>query len=265
MLEEIVLGIIQGVAEWLPVSSEGLLVLAKRDLFGSEADLETIVREALFLHLGTFLAALVYFRRDVVSLLEAARRYPSAPHGMRTVIRFLAVATITSGLIGVFFLAALSGIEDQLAIGGRVLTVAIGVLLLVTGLLQLKASAGGGKEASELERSDDLLLGVAQGIAVLPGLSRSGLTVSALLLRGFDRAVALRLSFLMSLPIVLAGNIVLNIRDTEVTVASFAGLAASFAFGILTIDLLLRAARTINFGYFVIAFAVLVFASVPLS
>lgn len=265
MLEDIVLGIIQGVAEWLPVSSEGLLVLAKRNLFGSEADLETIVREALFLHLGTFLAALVYFRHDVLSLLGVARHYRSAPDGQRAVIRFLAVATVISGLLGVFLLAALSGIEDQLVLGGRVLTIAIGVLLLVTGILQLRASEDGAKAAGELERSDDILLGVAQGIAVLPGLSRSGLTVSALLLRGFDRAVALRLSFLMSLPIVLAGNIALNIRDTEVTAGSFAGLAAAFVFGILTIDLLLRAAKRINFGYFVTAFAVLVIASVPLA
>ncbi|MEX0785820.1 MAG: undecaprenyl-diphosphate phosphatase [Dehalococcoidia bacterium] len=265
MLEEIVLGIIQGIAEWLPVSSEGLIVLAKRHLFGSDAGVDTIVQEALLLHLGTFFAALIYLRKDVVSLLGVARNYRSAAPEQRATLRFLTVATIVSGLLGVFVLVALSSIEDRLELAGQILTAGVGVLLIGTAVLQLRTPESGHKLPSDLRTNDDLLLGVVQGLAVLPGLSRSGLTVSSLLLRGFEKEVALRLSFLMSLPIVLGGNVVLNLGDADIGAAQVAGIAAAFVFGLLTIDLLLRAARRFNFGYFVLAFGVLVIASAPVS
>ena len=92
---------------------------------------------------------------------------------------------------------------------------------------------------------DGVLLGVAQGLAALPGLSRSGLTVSVLLLRKFDGATALKLSFLVSLPIVLFGNLFLNLNDFAFSAEALVGLFFSFLFGILTIDLLLKAAKKI--------------------
>jgi undecaprenyl-diphosphatase len=264
MLEQTVLGIIQGIAEWLPVSSEGLIVLTKRHIFGSDADVDEIVQEALLLHLGTFFAALVYFRKDVWSLLGVARHFRTAEPEQRATLRFLTIATVVSGLLGILVLFALSSIEDQLQYAGQALTGLVGILLIATAVLQLRAPETGHRHEIDLQTSDDLLLGVVQGLAVLPGLSRSGLTVSSLLLRGFEKDVALRLSFLMSLPIVLGGNVILNLGDADLSGADAAGIAAAFVFGLLTIDLLLRLARRINFGYFVAGFGILVLASAPL-
>jgi undecaprenyl-diphosphatase len=99
-------------------------------------------------------------------------------------------------------------------------------------------------------------------LAVLPGLSRSGLTISALLLRKFDNASALKLSFLMSLPVVLGGNIVLNFKYFTFSTELLLGLIFSFIFGLLTISLLLKIARKVNFGWFVLIFGVVMIISI---
>jgi hypothetical protein len=110
----------------------------------------------------------------------------------------------------------------------------------------------------DIKNKDGFILGLVQGFAVLPGLSRSGLTVAALLLSKFDEETSIRLSFLMSLPIVLAGNIALNFDYiTEFNSDMLIGLLAAFIFGYLTIGVLLKLARKINFGWFVIIFGVL--------
>ncbi|GAG03940.1 unnamed protein product, partial [marine sediment metagenome] len=105
-------------------------------------------------------------------------------------------------------------------------------------------------------------LGIVQGFSSLPGLSRSGITISTLLLKKFDDTSALRLSFLMSLPVVLFGNLFLNLNDFTLTSAAIYGLLASFIFGLLTIHILMNLSKRINFGWFVLIFAVLLMASV---
>ena len=262
MLEYILLGIIQGVAEWLPVSSEGLIVLAKTHLFSSNGDtLNSIIRQALFLHLGTFFAALVYFRREVCVLLNSFVNYKKAAAETKKTLVFLVVSTSISGLLGILLLHMLSQFENQINLTGKAITLAIGLLLFITAFLQIKNSQGGTRTSKDIRIIDGIILGVAQGFAALPGLSRSGLTVSALLLRKVDKATSIRLSFLMSLPIVLLGNIVLNMKDTSVNGGGLFGMVFSFIFGILTIHALLKIAQKINFGYFVLGFAILTLGS----
>ena len=135
--------------------------------------------------------------------------------------------------------------------------------MLFTGIIQIKIKTKGLKKEDEIETKDSLFLGLAQGLATLPGVSRSGITVSTLLLKKFDDTSALRLSFLMSLPIVLLGNIFLNLPDFfEIfSVNSLYGLAASFVFGLLTIHGLMRLSKRINFGWFIFIFAILMLGS----
>lgn len=262
MLELIVLGIIQGISEWLPVSSEGLLFLVKANFFGG-GEIEAVLKQALFLHLGTFLAASVYLRKDVIRLLKAFLDKKNASYADWKTISFLVWTTLISGLMGILIINFLSGVESEFEMSSKLINLGIGILLLVTAFLQIKSSKDGGKYPADLRRKDGIFLGFMQGLAALPGLSRSGLTVSGLLLRRFDEYYALRLSFLMSLPIVLAGNIVLNLEAlTTFSLESFAGLAASFVFGILTIGGLLKIAEKVNFGYFVFGFAALLLLSV---
>lgn len=246
MLEAIILGLIQGVTEWLPVSSEGVILLIKTHLFSSSSDLETTIKEILFLHLGTFLAALFYFRKDVGQLFNN-----------KQILKFLIMTTLISGLLGIILLELIPNFANA-----RVITLIIGFCLLVTAFFQIKAPSGGYKRPVNLNKLDGLILGLLQGLAILPGLSRSGLTVGGLLLRKFDDFYALKLSFLMSLPIVLAGNLILNWEYFNFSWENGLALIASFGAGLLTIKLLLKLAQKINFGYFVFGFALLTIASV---
>jgi len=261
MFEQIILGIIQGVAEWLPVSSEGLVILAKTNLFHGSGNIEEGIHQALFLHFGTFLAALIYFRQDVRKLIKAIFSYKSQPPDIQKLFSFLFVATMISGALGLLLIKTFSHIASLLESQGTVITLVIGCLLLGTAFLELKAKKSGYREIRDLTVIDSILLGIVQGFAVLPGLSRSGLTVTALLLRKLDKAYALKLSFLMSLPIIFTGNLLLNFNASAWSVESLVGLLFSFIFGLITIHLLLKIAAKVNFGYFVLFFGILTILS----
>lgn len=261
MFEQLILGIIQGITEWLPVSSKSMILLAQKNLFGRELEVTAVLRMALLLHIGTLLAALVYFRDDVKKLMGVAIRPQAAKSEDKKVFIFLFVATLISGILAGIFFKGLESIEGQLEITGGIVNMAVGTLLLVTGWLQLRTRRMNRDQnlrtGDDLKISDGVILGIIQGFAAIPGFSRSGLTVAALLLRKFDDVQALRLSFLMSMPIVLAGNIVLNRDHFGFFPNDLVGIAASFIFGLLTIKWLLAIARKVNFGYFVISFGVL--------
>jgi len=256
ILKEICLGAAQGVLEWLPVSSEGVLFLIKTNFFNFQS-LELLIKEILFLHLGTFLAALIYFKKDVNLLIKTSLQYRSATKEMKKMLNFLLIGTAVSGLIGLVFISLISRTE-KLSFAPKIITIIIGIMLLVTALIQLKAS---NKEKmrslKDINLKDGLITGIAQGFAVLPGLSRSGLTVSSLLLRKIDDFWSLKLSFLLSLPIVLGGNIILNFPHFSFSWGLFIEFLSSFIFGILTIHTLLKIAKKLNFGYFVLIFALI--------
>jgi undecaprenyl-diphosphatase len=258
MIEHITLGIVQGVAEWLPISSEGMIVLVKAWFFPDASGIEALISNALFLHLGTFLAALIYFRQDVLKIFLSIFNWKTAEKSDRNIVSFLFISTAISGAVGFALLKMLVGIEEKIALWGAGVTFVVGVLLLVTGVLQLVASKGSKRTEIDIKPQDSVILGLVQGFAILPGLSRSGLTVSALLLDKFNEETTLRLSFLMSLPIVLAGNIVLNLDAiNNFDPDRIIGLLFAFLFGYLTIDILLKVARKVNFGWFVIIFGTL--------
>lgn len=260
MIEGIIFGTIQGVAEWLPISSDGLIVLARIYLFGGE-QISDMLRYALFLHLGTMLAAIVYFHSEIIKIIKAIPHMRDSRNETAAVLRFLIVSTLVSGALGYVLFFSLVNFENYMRLSGQTVTFLTGLFLLVTAFFQFGKKETY-KEARDVAFWDGILLGCAQGIAVLPGLSRSGLTVAALLFRQYNDTAALRLSFLMSVPIVLAGNIFLNIRSFAVSPELFWGLLFSFLFGIATIHALLRLAQKINFGYFTLFFGVLVILSV---
>ena len=231
-LQAAILGIVQGLTEFLPVSSSGHLALATYH-FGWGEGLPLWVGVAT--NTGTLLAVLVYLRRDVATALvgflrgltsAAARR----EEGWRLALLVL-VATVPTIVIGL----ALRPVFDDL---GRALPVSIA--LIVTGLVLWTAPRGGAKgAASELTFLDAFLAGVAQGVAVVPGISRSGATIAMLLWRGASAGQAPRLSFLMYLVIsagvaVLEADTVLGgqvdwVALTAMTIASFVvGYAALF-------------------------------------
>lgn len=262
-LQHVVLGMIQGVTEWLPVSSSGLLVAAMSGFFGV-TNVEEILGNALVLHLGTFLAALIYFRKDVFRLSKSALKCGRAEKEEKNVLKFLAVSTVVSGIIGLIILMLLISLEEHFLVTGKTMTFAVGVLLLVTGLARMKKKNDGARKEGEIKNKDGIVAGIAQGFSSLPGISRSGMTVSVLMLRKFNETTALKLSFLMSLPVVLLGNLILILNFNELAFSRgvIYGIVASFVFGIGTIHVMMKATRNVNFGWFAIAIAVLMMANV---
>jgi len=261
ILQQLILGILQGVTEWIPLSSSAVLTLVMTNFFGI-TDLHDLITTALFFHLGTFLAALIYFRSDVKKIFRTLFHYKRAKPESKKIFNFLLVSTMISGILGYLLISLFFSFESSLEFTGKTISFFVGIFLLFTGIIQIKIHNKGIRKEEDLERKDGVFLGLAQAFSALPGISRSGITVSSLLLKKFDSESALKLSFLMSLPIVLLGNIVLNLEDLIFTGSAIYGLLASFVFGIITIHFLMNLSRKINFGWFVIVFSVLMILSV---
>ena len=258
-IEAIILGAVQGITEWLPISSEGVTLFLSVNFFET-ITLTEVGRLSLFLHLGTSLAALTYFRKEIGQLLKKFFNYRKESSESRALIRFYVLATFVSG-IGFIIFKFLETLESIIEPQAKGLLIFLGLLLLVTGILQLVNKGSGQKTGEHSNMGDALWTGVAQGLAVIPGLSRSGLTVSALLLRGFEDDEALKLRFILSLPVVLAGNFLLDTVNFALTPEFFFALLFSFGFGLITIHGLLKLARKIQFGWFVLVFGFLVIGS----
>lgn len=259
--EQIVLGIIQGITEWLPVSSEGMMLLAKTALFKSQDSFEAMISEALFLHAGSAAAAAIYFRKDIIRLFASLRKPSQERPSEHRLIRFLIISTLVSGALGLLLLKSVSQALTQNNPSTQIILMLIGACLMVTGVLQLIKKSSGTRTANDLTFKDSLLLGVAQALAALPGLSRSGMTVAALLFSRYTAPDAIRISFLMSIPIVLLGNFIMNVSGHHFHAEHLAGLAFSFLFSILTIHILIRAAEKINFGLFVLVMGIITLAA----
>ena len=245
MTTAVLLGVLQGVAEWLPVSSEGLVAAAYIRLEGESLD--EAVGYALWLHVGTMPAALVVLRRDVATLVREVRHRPGRPSSL---LLFLALTTLLSMAVALplaLSLGELSGVVGASAMG------LVGVLMLATGALQMRRPRQGIRDRTRLALYDVLLAGVAQGVSVLPGFSRSGLTVAALLGRGVEKREALVISFLMSVPASAAAALYAVLSDGFVlSIEAVVAAAVAFVVGLATIRLMLELARRVNLGLFVV-------------
>ena len=254
MLTGIVLGVLQGVLEWLPVSSEGAVALSYSFLL--DRPLDEAVGYALWLHGGTAVSALVVFRREVAALLRELVVLPQRPSRL---FLYLAASTLISALVGFPLLLAL---EDVSSYAGALGMGLVGSLMVVTGAVQLRRRASGNRVPDDASVADAALAGVAQGLAVLPGLSRSGLTVATLLARGMDSRAALKLSFLMSIPAGVGAALygIFSAEAVQTPEGLVAG-AVAFIVGLMMIKALIAVAGRINFGVFVLSVGFLIVAS----
>jgi undecaprenyl-diphosphatase len=233
-LQAIVLGLVQGLTEFLPISSSGHLRIVPA-FFGWE---DPGAAFTAVIQLGTMAAVLLYFRADLWRILTTwvrSLRDPSARGDLDARIGwYIILGTIPIGAIGVAF-------KDPIETEFRSLEL-IGTTLLVFGLVMLAAEKLSRRDRSlrDIGARDGLVIGVAQALALIPGVSRSGATISAGLLLNFDRAAAARYSFLLSIPAVVlsglfemrhAGEGHLPIGATALaTVLAFASGYASIAF-----------------------------------
>ena len=235
------LAAVQGVSEFLPISSSGHLTLLEA-LFGlGEGALDV----GVLLHVGTLLSVVLYFRRDLAAMLGRSRR----------LIVPIVVATIPAVIV-----VLLLGDWIELAFRSVLL---VGFMLLITGLLLLgshRFAPGNRGGLDGIGWRDGLWVGLFQAVAILPGISRSGSTISAGLLRGMDRPLAARFSFLVSVPALVGAACYEGLRlvrgsagITLTPALAAAGLAISFAVGLASIHLLLRIIQRRGiapFGYY---------------
>lgn len=187
VFQAIILGLVQGITEWLPVSSSGHLVIFQQ-LFG----LQVPVLFDVLLHLGTLLVILLVFWRDILGILEAILRLDFKSEYGRLFL-FIVVGSIPTLFIGLVFHELLVSFFSNLLV--------VGIGLIITGTLLFFCERKIGNK--ELNEKSSLVIGISQGIAIIPGISRSGSTIGTGLLLGIDRDKVTRFSFLLSIPAVI--------------------------------------------------------------
>ena len=252
----ILLGLIQGLAEFLPISSSGHLAILQN--FLRIGDLENQMLFDVLLHLGTLGAVIFAYHTELRGLcreglmmlhMQKPKRGARQDPARRRLLLFLIAATLP--LIPAAFL---SDYLDSLFYD----TFFIGFALIATGFLLLAADryGHGNKTEKAMTLSDALVIGLAQMIAVVPGLSRSGTTISAGLLRGFDRNFAVKFSFLLSIPAVLGANLVSLVKafaagvDWSMAPKYLVGVLVAFVSGYFAIYLLRMIVQRGKFGGF---------------
>lgn len=240
MWEYILAGILQGIFEWLPVSSEGVVAL-----FSSFAMQQVNnVDFALFLHLGTALAVIIFFWKDILDLILFKDK---------KFLKFFIIVTVISGGIGFFVYKFASNIG-----GGPALLFLMGCGLLLTSWFQ--------KKKIKIKASDTvsaIIAGLLQAITPIPGVSRSGATIFGLSLFEDDPQKILKTSYLISVPVVLGSGLYLYLKTpTIISVNILIGIFFSFIFGIATLKLLMGVSQKINFSKFTFIFGCLCFLGV---
>lgn len=272
LLEAILMGIIQGVTEFLPVSSSGHLALFKI-LF----DVEDVgLLFDVILHLGTLIAIFAVYYKDLwkmiregfailadvcrnigiffsnVSKKEKGGYYRVICNGYRKFVMLVIVSTIPTGIIGV--------LDAGLVEKASKLLIVPGICLILTSMLLLLADhcKGGEKMPRQVTYSNAFMIGIAQGVATMPGLSRSGTTIAACLLSGFNRKFAVKYSFIMSIPAVL-GSLVFELSDladvsfTSTEIAYYLiGMAVAAIVGYICIKAMLYVVRQKRFTVFAV-------------
>ncbi|MEA1924127.1 MAG: undecaprenyl-diphosphate phosphatase [Pseudomonadota bacterium] len=210
LINAIILGIVQGLTEFLPVSSSGHLVIAEHLLPGWHQP--GIIFEIL-LHLATLLAVIIFFRQDLALLIKSLYTSGSEAAKHRRFILMLLLATIPTGIIGLTGKKFFVTLFDRLDV--------VGWMLLITALLLWLAET---KKPEKLTKKntgaiDAIAVGITQGLAILPGISRSGSTIAVGMLLGIEPRTAARFSFLLSIP-AISGAALLNLKEISAIPAS---------------------------------------------
>jgi len=236
------------VTEFLPISSSGHLVFFQSLLGLKEPHLFFDV----MLHLGTLLAVIVFFWKDIARIVQGSMRMlreekKDSPDGK--LLLLIVLASVPTGLMGIVFRDWVESFFSEPKL--------VGAMLLVTGgvLWVTRYVRGQNKGVDGMTWKDALLIGVAQGVAIMPGISRSGATISTGFYCGLDRSLAGRFSFLLSIPAILGATVLEfpKIETIETIWVTLVGTGVAFCMGLLSLKLLMgiiRAGRLFNFSYY---------------
>ena len=244
VFESLILGIIQGLTEFLPVSSSGHLEIGKAVL-GNDFEAKESLIFTIILHAATALSTVFVFRKDIFAILEGL--FDVKNNDAQLFSLKIVISMVPAALVGLFF-------EDQIAelFGGNL--VLVGAMLLVTAALLFMADRA--KETkNDVTNSNATLIGIVQAIAILPGISRSGATIATAVLLGLDREKAARFSFLMVLPLIF-GSMAKSILDFEGGEQNFellpliVGFIAAFITGIVACQWMIALVKKSKLKYF---------------
>lgn len=248
LIEAILLGVLQGITEFLPVSSSGHLAIASSFIDG--LDRSNLLYETL-LHCATMLAIIIYFRRRIVLIIKAffgifIKRYQLIYFENKRFLWGIIIASIPTAIIGLFL--------EHIAISFLQTTLAVGYSLIVTSIILVISDRYSPK--GKLTTSKSFLIGIAQGISVLPGISRSGSTIVVSILLGINREEAAEFSFLISLPAIF-GATLLQVQDVNLSSIPYLqnyifGMVAAFFTAFISITFMLYFVRNAKLIYFAI-------------
>jgi undecaprenyl-diphosphatase len=229
-LEAVILGLIQGLTEWLPISSSGHLTIVNNSL-GLEAPTFLFV----LLHGGTLSVVLIFFRRRIMDILRAFKRRDFKSDAGRLGV-LVALGSAPTVVIGFLFQEFFRSTFKNLLV--------VGFALIVTGILLFAVKNR--VPSRDLSPQSTLLIGAAQGVAIIPGISRSGATITTGLFAGLKKEAAFEFSFLLSIPTIIGALVIelLNLQqlptiDVDVT-AVFGGVVVSVFVGYLSLKALMR-------------------------
>lgn len=249
LIESTVLGLIQGLTEFLPVSSSGHLVIFER-LFHIEAG--DLVFE-VFVHFGTLIAVLLYFRErlfavsgSVIRSFSSARKLERDEDNLR-LFWYLILGTVPAAFIGLLF-------EDLIELAFASPRWASGMLLVTAAILLSTRWAT--REDRKLNASRTIIIGFAQALAIMPGISRSGSTISAGMALGMKKTEAAEFSFLLSIPAIVGATIIQipqfirDITNADLVINYFVGAMAAAIIGYISIGFLMKIVKKGKFFYF---------------
>jgi len=259
IIDAIILGIIQGLTEFLPVSSSGHLELGKA-ILGDDSIPEESLLFTVVLHFATALSTIVVFRKDILEIIRGLFSFKWNKDTQ--FIAKIIVSMIPAVIVGLFF-------EEQLEqlFGGNILLV--GCMLLVTAILLFLADKAKDTD-KKVTFKNAFIIGVSQAIAMLPGISRSGATISTSVLLGNDRTKAARFSFLMVVPLIF-GKIAKDVLSGDLTYESHnftylsVGFIAAFVAGLFACTWMIALVKKSKLSYFAIYCVVVGIAAIIFS
>lgn len=245
IINAIILGVIQGLTEFLPVSSSGHLEIAKK-ILGQEIVAEKSLLMTVVLHFATALATLLVFKNEVLSIAKGILLFDFKNDEFKFSLKII-LSMIPAVFIGLIFNKE---IEQLFSFG----IFYIGVMLMITGILLLLADKSKPSNKN-INYKDALLIGISQAIAIIPGISRSGATISTSVLLGIDKETSARFSFLMVVPLIFgkmfqdffSGNI---IYDDTIFTSLLAGFSASLITGFFACKLMITIVKKSKLKYF---------------
>ena len=254
LLQAVFLGLIQGLTEFLPVSSSGHLVLA-----------ETIFRIpfsgniafAVFVHFGTFLSLLTFFRAEVLKMLISVAIATRRPRFILQLYRdneyfrlavLILLGSIPAAIVGFSFKEEVEEFFSDPKL--------VAVMLMITGFVLMWTRKAKPKEGRDVKLGSSLLIGIAQAAAIIPGISRAGTTISTGLFLGVSQANSARFSFLLALPVIFGatamkvGEMIAELPPSEVLFSYIGGTTSAYVSGLIAIKVLLEILKKGKFSWF---------------